>query len=211
MTNKQLLSRLARAQWCCADCGENYGKIPKGHLSTWSEGKCDICKKKTGVTQVRDYGYFYKFATNLKKEVDKEAKKKIKVKKSQKIGKLWKDVGIALQDYYRSLGLTCCVCHEKQQVMHHNAHWGTYKSLRLQANNLIPLCHSCHCSWHQNSKLEDKLAMEKFMKMTYGQQWEEDLICLSNNYEKMPASVERDFLLAKIEYYNNLKNDKASN
>jgi hypothetical protein len=57
MTNKQLLSRLAKASWCCSDCGNLYGKYPKGHMSTWHVGKCDICRRSKPITEARDFGY----------------------------------------------------------------------------------------------------------------------------------------------------------
>lgn len=45
--------------WICSDCGRKYGNKPVG-IATWHEGLCDICGKKTGVTQPRDFGYLNK-------------------------------------------------------------------------------------------------------------------------------------------------------
>lgn len=42
-------------QWICLDCGNKYGHRPVG-LATWHEDICDICGKKTGVTEPRDFG-----------------------------------------------------------------------------------------------------------------------------------------------------------
>ncbi len=51
--------------WVCRDCGHEWGlwwhesqyKGPACHCATFHQGKCDVCKKTTGVTETRDYGY----------------------------------------------------------------------------------------------------------------------------------------------------------
>lgn len=47
--------------WICAECGKKYGNRECG-IATWHEAVCDICGKKTEVTEPRDFGY-----TNKKK------------------------------------------------------------------------------------------------------------------------------------------------
>lgn len=41
--------------WCCSTCGKSHGsKVPK--LATWNPGICDICGKRTYVTNMIEYG-----------------------------------------------------------------------------------------------------------------------------------------------------------
>lgn len=207
MTNKQLLSRLARAQHCCINCGNKYGKSSNDQVSTFHKGQCDICKKRIDITEVRDYGYFYKFATNLKKEVDKDAKKRIKVKKAQSAPRLWKGASTAMQEYYRSLGSKCAICPRPQTVMHHWQSWGRSTYLRFSEQNLVPLCKECHCKFHAGD-IEASYNIRKAMSEKYGIGWEHLIIQGSHTEFKLSAPELRDYLNDKIEYYNNLKNDK---
>lgn len=207
MTNKQLLGRLARAQHCCINCGNKYGKCSNDQVSTFYKGKCDICKKRIDVTEVGDYEYFYKFATNLKKEIDKETKKKAKVKKSQTPSKLWETASIAMQEYYRSLGLECAICPKLQTVMHHWQAYGRSKYLRFTNQNLVPLCKECHCKFHAGD-IEAHYNIQQAMSKEWGVNWEPKLIKDSHKEFKLSAPELRDYLNDKIEYYNNLKNDK---
>ena len=41
--------------WICSNCGKKYGNKPVG-IATWHEDVCDICGKKTVVTEPRDFG-----------------------------------------------------------------------------------------------------------------------------------------------------------
>lgn len=41
--------------WICSNCGKKYGNKPVG-IATWHEDVCDICGKKTIVTEPRDFG-----------------------------------------------------------------------------------------------------------------------------------------------------------
>ena len=41
--------------WICSNCGKKYGNKPVG-IATWHEDVCDICGKKTMVTEPRDFG-----------------------------------------------------------------------------------------------------------------------------------------------------------
>lgn len=50
--------------WVCRDCGGKWGlwwdggkySGPPTHCATFQPGVCGVCKKKTGVTNARDYG-----------------------------------------------------------------------------------------------------------------------------------------------------------
>lgn len=42
--------------WICHECGMKHGN-GKRSLITWNQGRCDICKRKTAVTEPRDYGH----------------------------------------------------------------------------------------------------------------------------------------------------------
>ena len=49
--------------YVCQDCGSKALKSPinKGKtqfsVSTWYEGRCDVCGKERAVTEARDFGY----------------------------------------------------------------------------------------------------------------------------------------------------------
>jgi hypothetical protein len=44
--------------WICAPCGQAHGRgMPAGHIATWHEGICDICRRSASVTEPRDYGH----------------------------------------------------------------------------------------------------------------------------------------------------------
>ena len=61
------LADLISAEVVCNTCGTKYGKYSVGCSSVW-EGTCDVCGKKTGVTEVRDYGYLQKGIAELKNQ-----------------------------------------------------------------------------------------------------------------------------------------------
>jgi anaerobic ribonucleoside-triphosphate reductase len=42
--------------WCCAKCGEKYGRRQAG-LATWHLDTCGVCGKESVVTEPRDFGY----------------------------------------------------------------------------------------------------------------------------------------------------------
>lgn len=43
-------------EWVCMQCGSKYGRrLPK--LATWHTDICPICKRRTAVTEPRDFGY----------------------------------------------------------------------------------------------------------------------------------------------------------
>jgi hypothetical protein len=42
----------------CTDCGRRYGRrFRADHVSTWSDGTCDVCKRAAPVTEARDFGF----------------------------------------------------------------------------------------------------------------------------------------------------------
>lgn len=43
--------------WICHDCGVEHGNGRKDGVSCWHQGKCEICKRDTSVTEPRDYGH----------------------------------------------------------------------------------------------------------------------------------------------------------
>lgn len=43
--------------WICHSCGVKHGNGKQSSISCWHNGKCDICKRETAVTEPRDYGH----------------------------------------------------------------------------------------------------------------------------------------------------------
>ena len=44
--------------WICGECAMRVeAKWPAGHIATFHNGTCDVCCRKAGVTQLRDWGY----------------------------------------------------------------------------------------------------------------------------------------------------------
>lgn len=41
----------------CSDCGNKYGKAPKGNQATFYFGNCGWCNQVKAVTEPRDFGY----------------------------------------------------------------------------------------------------------------------------------------------------------
>jgi len=205
MTNKQLMGRLARAQHACSDCGKLYAKPLKWRVSTWYEGKCDICMKRKTVTEARDFGYFTTFALQLKRTMDKEKRVVVRTKKKQSPPKLWIAASTAMQEYYRSLGRKCMICSRPQTVMHHWQAWGRSTHLRFNEKNLVPLCKECHCKFHAGD-IQAHYDIRVAMTAYWGASWEVEIMTLSHKEFKLSAPELRDYLNDKIEYYNNLKN-----
>lgn len=54
---KQRKVKVSDIYWVCYDCGSKYGQRNQQTVSTYHNGKCDICLKQTTVTQPRDFGY----------------------------------------------------------------------------------------------------------------------------------------------------------
>lgn len=46
--------------WVCQECGEKASKGKQKTISTWHEGKCDVCGETKSVTEPRDF-YYPKF------------------------------------------------------------------------------------------------------------------------------------------------------
>ena len=69
MTEKtlNLINRLTTADWICCECGDKYGKYSAG-CSTFHEGNCEVCGKKSAITETRDFGYLERgiYAERLK-------------------------------------------------------------------------------------------------------------------------------------------------
>jgi hypothetical protein len=48
--------------WICAPCGQTHGRgMPAGHIATWHEGICDICRRSASVSEPRDFGHLKKW------------------------------------------------------------------------------------------------------------------------------------------------------
>jgi len=45
-----------KIDYVCNECGTKYG-AKRDALFTWHVGKCDVCKKTKGVTDIRNFGY----------------------------------------------------------------------------------------------------------------------------------------------------------
>jgi len=62
-----LINRLTTADWICCECGDKYGKYSAG-CSTFHEGNCEVCGKKSAITETRDFGYLERgiYAERLK-------------------------------------------------------------------------------------------------------------------------------------------------
>ena len=56
--------------WVCLDCGNKYGNRKVG-IATWHMGVCDVCGKKAGVTEPRDFGYLNNVKLNNKTNEEK--------------------------------------------------------------------------------------------------------------------------------------------
>lgn len=56
-TNRALIKRLKNAYVTCFECGRKYGVYSVRCSSVWEEN-CDVCGKKTQVTETRDFAYF---------------------------------------------------------------------------------------------------------------------------------------------------------
>jgi 5-methylcytosine-specific restriction endonuclease McrA len=73
----------------------------------------------------------------------------LKRKSKSKLSTLRRKADRLLQDYHRLLGLSCEVCGEKQELMHHFVPQSASANLKFNDRNLIPLCFKCHFAHHQ--------------------------------------------------------------
>jgi len=56
---------------------------------------------------------------------------------------------------------TCLLCGKKSLVAHHHIHKSQSSRLRYEENNLIPLCHGCHCKLHHNESYWASIIVQK--------------------------------------------------
>ena len=68
-----MIETLERASVTCGDCGAEWGVYSVGCSSVW-QGICQVCGETKGVTETRDYAYFYTGIRKLKEQL-KEASK----------------------------------------------------------------------------------------------------------------------------------------
>jgi hypothetical protein len=53
-----MIETLNQANVTCRDCGAEWGVYSVGCSSVW-QGICQVCGETKGVTETRDYAYFY--------------------------------------------------------------------------------------------------------------------------------------------------------
>jgi hypothetical protein len=53
-----MIETLNQASVTCRDCGAKWGVYSVGCSSVW-QGICQVCGETKGVTETRDYAYFY--------------------------------------------------------------------------------------------------------------------------------------------------------
>jgi len=118
-------------------------------------------------------------------------RKRIKKKKPQTIGEFAKDVE---HEYWKPLifkiwGDKCVICSKQAQTAHHFYPKGTYRMLRFNLNNGVPLCNGCHFQLHHvnttlSNKIVDRRGIDWYVAITkkaetiqsgaYSKQWVEE-------------------------------------
>jgi hypothetical protein len=63
-----MIETLEQAAVTCSDCGAEWGVYSVGCSSVW-QGICQVCGETKGVTEARDYAYFYTGICRLKKQL----------------------------------------------------------------------------------------------------------------------------------------------
>ena len=53
-----MIETLNQASVVCQDCGAEWGVYSVGCSSVW-QGICQVCGETKGITEARDYAYFY--------------------------------------------------------------------------------------------------------------------------------------------------------
>jgi len=53
-----MIETLNQASVVCRDCGAEWGVYSVGCSSVW-QGICQVCGETKGITEARDYAYFY--------------------------------------------------------------------------------------------------------------------------------------------------------
>ena len=63
-----MIETLEQASVTCKDCGAEWGVYSVGCSSVW-QGICQVCGETKGVTETRDYAYFYTGIRKLKEQL----------------------------------------------------------------------------------------------------------------------------------------------
>lgn len=164
MKTKTLLNRLIQARVCCEPCGEEYGKQRSLH-SDWYKLKCDVCKKKTDVTDTGDFDYLKKGRKALQLVIDKERKAKLedrlnrvkevatvkvkKIKEKNKIPSL-NEIKNSLRKVTHKIvtyGATKCYTCDTTGVKLFSGHYwtqGGHGAARFDFENMRPQCDQCN-------------------------------------------------------------------
>ena len=104
-------------------------------------------------------------------------KKKRKTKKKKPKPKTTSELALKVEhDYWKPLifkiwGDTCTICGKQANTAHHFYPKGTYKMLRLDLDNGVPLCRGCHFVLHfvnttLSNKIVDRRGMEWYKALT---------------------------------------------
>jgi len=132
----------------------------------------------------------------------KKSKRKTMSKKSE-ITRLWNKAGKTMQDYFRAVPLRCAgkgkSCTGRANCMHHHFSWARSTALRLEPDNLVPLCTKCHFAFH-NGIMDIKINYEKEMRECWGDKWEDNLFALSQNSPPKGKAL-KEWLKEQIEFY----------
>lgn len=145
MKTSVLLNRLIKAHWVCNDCGIHHGSYTRS-VSTFHEGKCDICQKKAVVTESRDYGYLQKGRKKVQEALKKEITKNNSPKET--IGALQKKLWKMISSEVRNSSSKCYTCdvkleYSKRSVGHF---WpkGSHGAVKFDIDNLRVQCNTCN-------------------------------------------------------------------
>jgi len=133
-----------------------------------------------------------------KEEQLKQSKPKIKKIKLTPIPKLRDKADRLIQDKNRAEHNKCILCGYESEVLHHFFAKKTSSYLRYDADNLIPLCNSCHFRLH----FSGDPSYEVRIRDIKGEHWFRTL----EMNKRLPAEWDRDYLMEilKIElgYHN---------
>jgi len=151
----------------------------------------------------------YALFVELKIMLQKKSKKK-KARKDGKPGKPKKpktisELALKIEhEYWKPLifkiwGDKCTICGKPASTAHHFYPKGTYKMLRFDLDNGVPLCRGCHFRLHfvdttRSNKIVDRRGMKWYIALTkkaetimpgaYSKQWVEEEKQRLINYEK---------------------------
>lgn len=93
-------------------------------------------------------------------------------------------------------------CYNYSQVAHHHILKSQCSALRYEIENLIPLCHSCHCMLHNHESYWSSVIVEK-----KGLNWFRELEEKKNMYVKTDVH----FYIANLERLENILDDLMQN